>query len=79
MVNDLLASVAASTMFYELENETTNESISIESFEHCIKLYDSLCDGSKNDINRVLFAIEADKDNIYFYEADAEAFLEKYK
>ena len=78
MNNELFRSVAASTIFYEIENETTNESISVESFENCIKLYEELCNGEQNAVNRVLDAIESDKDNFYFYEEIVEIFLEKY-
>ena len=52
--------------------------MSVESLENCIKLYDELCNGDQNAINRILDAIESDKDNFYFYEEDTEIFLEKY-
>lgn len=78
MVNDLLASIAASTIFYELEKETNLglRSLNIETFESCIKFYDLLCNGSKNAIDRAIFAINVGED--YFYGDDAATFIEKY-
>ena len=78
MNKDLLKSVAAGTSFYEMQNG--DDSLTIEFFEGVIDLYLGLCDGNKDSIDRVVEAITADKEfgYEYFYEDEAETFLEKH-
>ena len=79
MDNELLKSIAASTSYYEFENDDS-VSIMIDWLESVINLYLELCSWNKDAIDRAVRAINADKKHRYeyFYYDAAETFLEKY-